>query len=100
MSTDLATYHMWLKREGARQLRRLLLERWDPIGVAGIAPDDEYDAYMGDLVRLARKRDLEGLIDYLEWARTDRMGLDAARAADERVAREIIRWYEGARNDD
>lgn len=99
LSTGLAEYHMWWKRDGARQLRRLLLEEWDPIGVADVAPD-EYDGYMGPMVARARDHDLDGLIEYLEWARTVNMGLDSDRATDERVAREIIRWHKEIWTDD
>ncbi|SRR5579883_471857 len=28
-------------------IRQLLLREWDPIGIAGVGPDDEYDEYVG-----------------------------------------------------
>jgi hypothetical protein len=35
-------------REVRRNIRRVLMERWDPIGVNGIPEaQDEYDSYIG-----------------------------------------------------
>ena len=33
-------------------IRRILVEAWDPIGIRGSGPDDEYDAYITGLYRL------------------------------------------------
>jgi hypothetical protein len=89
----LAEWRRWSKREGSQQLRRLLLDEWDPVGVAGCAPDDEYDSYVGPVVSLARENDLKGLTEYLDWARTQNMGLDPDPEADERVARTVMKWH-------
>jgi hypothetical protein len=36
-----------------RQIRRVLMEHWDPIGVAGIPEAaDEYDGYIGDFYEM------------------------------------------------
>jgi hypothetical protein len=32
-------------RENRVRVRHLLLREWDPIGICGVGPDDEYDAY-------------------------------------------------------
>jgi len=43
---------MWWKRKGQRELRALLMEEWDPIGVSGVAEAaDEYDSYLLQLAR-------------------------------------------------
>jgi hypothetical protein len=40
----------------ARQIQdsigRVLFEDWDPIGVRGFGPEDEYDSYVGGIYRL------------------------------------------------
>ena len=33
-------------------IREVLYRDWDPIGVCGMAPDDEYDSYIGRIYRL------------------------------------------------
>ncbi len=33
-------------------IRRILVDDWDPIGIQGAGPEDEYDAYIGGLYRL------------------------------------------------
>jgi len=45
MST--AEWRVWWRREGEAGLRELLMESWDPIGVAHIPEAaDEYDSYV------------------------------------------------------
>ena len=37
-----------------KAVRKILLERWDPIGIVGIGgPHDEYDSYIWVIVRMA-----------------------------------------------
>lgn len=44
---ELADWHTWWKRSGAPDLRRILMEEWDPIGVRGVPEAaDEYDSYL------------------------------------------------------
>jgi hypothetical protein len=31
---ELSDWHLWYKRRGGRQLRTLLMDTWDPIGVS------------------------------------------------------------------
>ena len=45
------------EREGrAREIQdrigRILYEEWDPLGLRGVAPSDEYDSYVGGVYRL------------------------------------------------
>jgi len=58
---------MWWKRRGARELRRILMEEWDPIGVRRIPEAaDEYDTYLGPLAsRLREGAPAETIADYL-----------------------------------
>ncbi len=47
-------------------IRQILYQEWDPIGVSGSAPGDEYDAYVGPIYRiLVGSRSERKLIDYL-----------------------------------
>ena len=66
------------------QIRRVLLEVWDPIGIRdGPNAQDEYDAYVGRLYELlvANASDAE-LSDFLHWVARDRMGFEEAKASD------------------
>jgi hypothetical protein len=66
------------------QIRHLLLNVWDPIGIRNEPKaQDEYDGYIGRLYELlvSRVPDTE-LIDYLHWVAHDRMGFDAATKSD------------------
>ena len=45
-----------VKRRGGAGVRRLLMEKWDPIGVAGVPEAaDEYDTYVGQVGRRLRE---------------------------------------------
>jgi hypothetical protein len=66
------------------QIRHVLLETWDPIGVKDEPhAQDEYDEYIGKLYELlvSGAPDSE-FVDYLYWAAHDHMGFDAARKSD------------------
>jgi hypothetical protein len=92
---ELSEWHMWWKQRGARGLRRLLLEQWDPIGV-GDAPEaaDEYDSYMGQIAELLRSgKSAEDVAAYLNVVSGDRMGIDPDPDANLDAARKIVQWY-------
>ena len=65
-------------RENRRQVRQILMEHWDPIGVRD-APEasDEYDSYVGEVyVMLMDDRASEATINaYLFATATEHMGL-------------------------
>jgi hypothetical protein len=66
------------------QIRHVLLDVWDPIGVKDESKaQDEYDGYIGRLYDLlvSQAPDAE-LIEYLYWAAHNRMGFDAAQRSD------------------
>jgi hypothetical protein len=57
-------------------LRQILYREWDPLGIAGEWPEDEYDAYIGGVYRiLATSRSGEELITYLQEVVQNQMGL-------------------------
>ena len=65
------------------QIRHVLLNTWDPIGVRD-EPDaqDEYDGYIGDLYELlVSNAPGAELSKYLYWAAHDRMGFENAKAS-------------------
>jgi hypothetical protein len=64
-----------------RQIRGVLMEVWDPIGVKGIPEAaDEYDSYIGDFYEmLVTPRPRQEIIDRLEYLEGDHMGLPHLR---------------------
>src|ERR1700758_3487539 len=58
------------------QIRDVLLEVWDPIGVKDEPhAQDEYDGYIGDIYEMLTKgAGDEKIADYLWWVVTERMG--------------------------
>jgi hypothetical protein len=59
-------------------IRQILYRDWDPIGVCGDAPEDEYDSYIGGVYRiLASSRSEEALIRFLAGAFEDILGAQA-----------------------
>jgi hypothetical protein len=78
-------------RKWRAQIRDILNRLWDPIGVYGNGPDDEYpddeyEAYAGTIAAMIREQEAsdEQLMDYLEWAEVEYIGLppfNRARAA-------------------
>jgi len=90
----------WWRRSGEADLRALVMEQWDPIGVAAFeeAASDEYDDYLGPIAsRLRREASAEeALARYLHDVRTDRMGLPADEQRDLAAAKAIAEWYVAA----
>jgi hypothetical protein len=91
-------WYRWFKREGGRQLRGLLMDNWDPIGVRGVPEAiDEYDSYAGRIAgNLRRGADVEFVSTMLRAIRVDWMGLEPDPETDARAARAIVDWYADA----
>ena len=95
---DTADYERWWRERGARELRELLYEEWDPIGVKDLADEsgDEYEAYAGQLARRLRAgADDEEVAALLVGFRLE-MGLDPGDPPLE-TARRIRAWYRTSR---
>jgi hypothetical protein len=77
------------------ELRRYLLNGWDPIGVAD-APEaqDEYDGYLSPLLRLLHDGATEGEVRSYLLIVLDRMGLQPIGQREEEVANELCRWWQ------
>jgi hypothetical protein len=75
-------------------LKRLLRQDWDPIGVHGSGPDDEYDSYAFQIFGMLNQGKGEAEIaDYLRRAAVENMGLtDAGDCA--AIARKIVEIHE------
>lgn len=73
------------------QVRAVLLNDWDPIGVAEFQEaSDEYDGYVGPVCRLlAGGCSVDGLFEFLWGVETEHMGLPGDRSATMMVARKL-----------
>ncbi len=71
-----------LKRRGLeiqRSIREVLFQEWDPIGLAGYGPDDEYDQYLGGVYRLlASGATRYQVAEYLASCARDQRGYEQA----------------------
>jgi hypothetical protein len=60
-------------------IRQILFHDWDPIGVRGDLPEDEYDAYIGGVYRiLATSRSEDSLVQFLAGVEQDLLGVSEA----------------------
>ena len=92
---DLADYHQWWKHQGGQELRRLLMEQWDPIGVKG-SPEaaDEYDGYRSGVLQLLRDgATAERIAEHL--ARIEQTSMDFRTKPEQLVplGEQLVRWY-------
>lgn len=80
--------------EGPRAMRS---SHWDPLALAGIAPDDEYDSYANVLAsKLKRGSGRHDIATYLTTALADPSDLITPtwRTKREAAANALIDWYE------
>ncbi len=66
------------------QIRRVLLDEWDPIGIKDEPnAQDEYDGYIPRIYELLLKDAPNAeLSEYLYWVAHDRMGFEQSKASD------------------
>ncbi len=96
---ETADYERWWRERGSEELRALLYEEWDPIGVKDLAEDsaDEYEAYAGQLARRLRAgASDEEVAALLASFRVD-MGLEPGELQ-LGTARRINEWYRASRS--
>ncbi len=70
-------------------IRHVLMEKWDPIGVADVPEAyDEYDSYIGDIFRLLQEHTTrDEIADHLCDIETRAMGLsETSKAHDRRLS--------------
>jgi hypothetical protein len=91
---DAREYEQWWRERGATELRDLLYDEWDPIGLKGMADDsrDEYEAYAGQIVRRLRAGSSEEELAALLESFRREMGLEPADPPVE-IAQRIRTWY-------
>jgi len=70
-----------------------MLWQWDPIGVAGLAPDDEYDCMILPLAGLlSADADQSALASFLRHQLHSNFGLDPVHDEIESVAGRLVNW--------
>jgi hypothetical protein len=74
---------------------RLMLLRWDPIGVADdVAATDDYDCMIGPLFRLLNSAaTTDEITTWLASELNEHFGLAAVPRSDQRFAVELQRWW-------
>jgi hypothetical protein len=95
---DMAEHERWWRERGATELRDLLYDEWDPIGLKGMADDsrDEYEAYAGQIVRRLRAGSTDEELALLLESFQLEMGLEPGEPPLD-VARRISDWYRASR---
>ena len=73
-----------------RAIDEILWLDWDPIGICGIGPRDEYQMYLPQVYHLALEGDRAKIADYLFFVATERMGLTTQRNQHLAVADKIL----------
>ena len=91
---------MRLSKEQSRQRWNELRDLWnefDPIGVMDVPdwPRDEYESYVGPTMRLLeRDAAIEEIVECLEWAVCERMGLELNREDAMSFAHGAKDWFQ------
>ncbi len=95
---ELADWNLWWKRTGERELRQILMDEWDPIGVADFPEAaDEYDSYLGQIARRLREgASADEIAAFLHEVETVTMGLGSsteARSRNDALAVRLREWH-------
>jgi hypothetical protein len=95
---DLKEWSRWWKDVGSDQMRLLVMDVWDPIGVRGEpAAINEYDSYLVRIVGgLRQGYSIDAIASELAEYRTRNMGLPPAPERDRAAATAIADWYSEA----
>jgi hypothetical protein len=73
-------------------IRQILYHEWDPIGVSGSAPEDEYDSYIAPVYRiLSGSRSEQELVEYLFRTARDTIGVACETAEHMEQMRPVAR---------
>jgi hypothetical protein len=71
-------------------VREILLRDWDPVGIADIAPADEYDAYIGGVVKLiGEKASPDKIVRHLREIAETQMGIAGDKERTWRAAEKL-----------
>lgn len=84
--------HLDRARQYHNEIRRILLQDWDPIGVSDIPEaQDEYDSYIGGVYsKLIRRAPKHELFDYLWEVETKNMGLYGSRSRTANAVEKLV----------
>jgi hypothetical protein len=80
------------------ELNLILWALWDPIGCG--VPLDEYESYLGSVVRAVAKGSTQDVAATLHRIRTEWIGLEPSYRDDWFTALEIGEWYDAATGGD
>jgi hypothetical protein len=83
-----------------QEIRRILMQDWDPIGVQEIPEAyDEYDSYVPTIYSmLITQKPLAELFEYLVWLESEHMGLLVDRQRTQYVSEKLINCSVQLRN--
>lgn len=93
---DAAAWVTWWRTEGLHEMRPILWDHWDPLGLRGQVPEDEYDSYAGVLAsKLKRGNSRSEIVSYLATTLMDEGDVLAPEwtARCESAADALIAWY-------
>lgn len=92
------SFEQWWREAGFRELRQLLLWRWDPIGVADHTfpwAESEYDMYARPLAELLDDgASAAEVMEHLDGIASNEITIGSTSPE---VAELIVRWYEESR---
>jgi hypothetical protein len=93
---ELPERHLWWKRQGARELRSLLMDEWDPCLAKDVDDAaDEYDTYLGPIAeRLRNGASVSEIAEYLASVERDQMGIEPSPGRLRAVAGKLVAWYD------
>jgi len=82
-------------REIEDKIRRVLMLKWDPIGVSDFAgPTDEYDRYIGGIYGLIQRgASRDDIVSHLRTLEVERMGCTVGDANRYEVADSLIQLF-------
>ena len=88
-------------REYQKAIRKILMEEWDPIGVAEIPEaQDEYDAYIPHIYsQLIHHASWQEMFDNLWETETDHIGLYGNRGRTEEIVKALMKLKEEMEKD-
>ena len=99
---ELPEWHRWWKQRGESELRTLLMDRWDPIGVRDEPlAASEYDSYLGPLAsKLRAGADAQAVATYLAAVEHDWMELATTPEQLFGLGATVVAWYADAMRTD
>jgi hypothetical protein len=99
LSTQLAMDMMPSDNELYRRIDEIVHYLWDPIGVSGSPyARDEYDSYLTSIFGRVKGGDIEGIVEYMKWVVTERMGMIFDETRARKAAERMLEWKNAVEN--